>query len=205
MNTPSKLSRSFYERADVVQISKDLIGKVLCTQINGVLTKAEIVETEAYNGRTDKACHAHLQTRTKRTEVMYGPPGHAYIYLCYGIHHLFNIVTHKDGYADAVLIRGVKPLVGADHMVIRRGKEKLKPVIANGPGKLSQAMGITTDLNKTDLLRENIWVEDHQNHIRSDQIIASKRIGVDYAGEDALLPWRFTLKGSKWISKKPGA
>lgn len=197
----AKLPRSFYGRKDVVQISRELIGKVLCTYFDGNLTAGLIVETEAYNGRTDRACHAYPDVRTARTETIYGPPGHAYVYLCYGIHHLFNIVTNEEGLADAILIRGIKPLDGIDKMTQRRGREKADPVLTNGPGKLSQALGITTDENEVDLLGNRIWVEDRGIMVSESKIAASPRIGVDYAGEDAKLPWRFTLRGSKWISK----
>jgi DNA-3-methyladenine glycosylase len=198
---PNILPRSFYERDDVVQISKDLIGKVLCSKIDGVYTAGVIVETEAYNGRTDSACHAFPDVRTPRTATLYGKPGLAYVYLCYGIHHLFNVVTNKEGLADAVLIRAVEPLEGEELMVDRRDKKKLAHVITNGPGKLSQALGITTSLNGTDLLGDTLTIEERNIKISQDDIEASKRIGVDYAGEDANLPWRFTLKGSKWVSK----
>jgi DNA-3-methyladenine glycosylase len=160
-----------------------------------------IVETEAYNGRNDKACHAHLNTRTKRTEVMYGEPGHAYVYLCYGIHNLFNIVTNREGLADAILIRTIEPLEGIDEMLIRRNKEKLGPSVGNGPGILSQALAINRDHYGIDLLGDTIWIEDRQIKVNDDSIEASERIGIDYAEEDAKLPWRFTLKGSKWVSK----
>jgi DNA-3-methyladenine glycosylase len=197
----SKLPPAFYERDNVVQISRELLGKVLCTDINGVYSSGTIVETEAYNGRTDRACHAYPDVRTKRTNTLYESPGIAYIYLCYGIHHLFNVVTNREGFADAVLVRSVKPLEGAEHMLQRRKKEKLKPVIANGPGKLSQALGITTSLNETDLTGNTIWIEDRGIEVSKGQIKESKRIGVDYAGEDADLPWRFTLKNSEWLSR----
>lgn len=197
----SKVPRTFYKRDDVVQISKDLIGKVLCTHFDGILTSGMIVETEAYNGRTDAACHAYPDVRTSRTETLYGPPGFAYVYLCYGIHHLFNVVTNREGVADAILVRAVKPMDGIEEMIKRRGKEKLNPVITNGPGKMSQALGITTARNETDLLGDKIWVEERGFSFSSNEIKASTRIGVDYAGEDARLPWRFTLKGSEWVSK----
>ncbi|SMO92948.1 DNA-3-methyladenine glycosylase [Gracilimonas mengyeensis] len=198
---PKKLPRSFYERDDVVQISRELIGKVLCTNFDGVVTSGIITETEAYNGRTDRACHAYPEVRTKRTETMYGAPGHAYVYLCYGIHHLFNIVTNQEGLADAILVRSLQPVEGIDKMLERRNKEKAAPVITNGPGKLSQALGITTDYDKTDLGGDTIWIEDRGLEQDSQAIEASTRIGVDYAGEHAKLPWRFTLKNSDWISK----
>src|SRR5690554_1482401 len=129
-----KLPRSFFERDDVVGITRELIGKVLCTQIDGQLTSGIIVEAEAYNGREDRACHAYPNIRTERTSIIYEAPGFAYVYLCYGIHHLFNIVTNKEGLADAILVRGVEPLDGIDIMLERRGKEKLHPTLTNGPG-----------------------------------------------------------------------
>ncbi|MTI87102.1 MAG: DNA-3-methyladenine glycosylase [Balneolaceae bacterium] len=197
----SKLSRSFYSRDDVVQISKELVGKYLCTHIEGEYTSGMIVETEAYNGRNDKACHAHGNTRTKRTEVMYGPPGHAYVYLCYGIHHLFNVVTNKTNLADAVLIRAIKPIDGINLMLERRNKQALHPSVGAGPGILSQALGITTALDGIDLLGNQIWIEDRGYDIPEEDISPGLRIGVDYAGKDAQLPWRFSLRKSKWVSK----
>lgn len=195
-----KLPRSFYERDNVVQISRELIGKVLCTYYKGTLTAGMITETEAYNGRTDRACHAYPDVRTNRTETLYGPPGHAYVYLCYGIHHLFNVVTNHEGLADAILIRAVKPLDGIEKMIQRRAKEKLSPNLTNGPGKLSQALGITTTCDRTKLNSNKIWIEDRGYEIQREEITASTRIGVDYAGEHAQLPWRFFLKDSEWVS-----
>lgn len=197
----TKLSREFFERDDVVQISRDLIGKELYTNLGGTVTSGIIVETEAYNGRTDRACHAYPDVRTARTETIYGPPGFAYVYLCYGIHHLFNIVTNKEGLADAILVRAVEPVKGIDKMLERRGREKLDPTVTNGPGKLSQALGITTDHDQTNLFGDTLWIEERERKVKDSEIKASARIGVDYAGEDAKLPWRFTLKGSSWVSK----
>lgn len=197
-----KIPRSFFERDNVVQISKELIGKVLCTNFGGCLTAGIIVETEAYNGRTDQACHAYPHVRTPRTETIYGPPGFSYIYLCYGIHHLFNIVTNREGLADAILIRGIEPIEGVKEMMKRRGREKLTPAITNGPGKLSQAMGIRTAHNKTDLTGDKIWLEERGVNLEKAEIEAGTRIGVEYAGADAQLPWRFILKNSKWVSRR---
>ncbi len=196
----SKLPRSFYERDDVVQIAKDLLGKVLCTNFDGVVTSGMIVETEAYNGRTDKACHSHIHGKTKRTEIMFGEPGFAYVYLCYGIHHLFNVVTNSKGRADAVLIRGIEPLDGTDHILSRRNKVKLDRSVGGGPGIASQALGITTKHYGTDLLGSHIWIEDRDIVIQDSDILASPRVGVDYAGEDAKLPWRFRVKENPFTS-----
>ena len=197
---PDKLPISFYERDDVVQIARELLGKVLCTNFEGIVTKGIIVETEAYNGRSDKACHAHFAGKTNRTKIMYERGGLAYVYLCYGIHHLFNIVTNKEGCADAVLVRGIEPLEGIDHILERRSKKKLERSVGGGPGIASQALGITTDNYGTDLLGDNIWIENDNKILHSEDIIASPRVGVDYAGEDALLPWRFRIKDNKFTS-----
>lgn len=197
-----KLSRSFYRQQNVVQISRGLIGKVICTHIQNQLTAGMITETEAYCGRNDKACHANNGLRTGRTEVMYGPPGHAYIYLCYGIHHLFNVVTNREGLADAVLVRSIQPVEGESFILGRRGMKELKPIVSNGPGKLTQALGITTFDDGTDLMGNRIWIEDRGHPILDSQIIASTRIGVEYAGDHAKRPWRFYLKNSTWISKR---
>ncbi|MGB0346173.1 MAG: DNA-3-methyladenine glycosylase [Balneolaceae bacterium] len=195
-----KLPLSFYERDDVVQIAQDLLGKVLCSNIDGIVTKGIVVETEAYNGRNDKACHAHFAGKTNRTKIMYDRGGLAYVYLCYGIHHLFNIVTNIEGFADAVLVRGIEPIEGIEHILKRRNKKKLERTVGGGPGIASQALGIKTHHYGTDLLGDLIWIEDHNNVLQNAQIITSPRVGVDYAGEDALLPWRFRIKDNKFTS-----
>lgn len=187
------LEPSFYQNDDVVDVSKRLLGKVLCSQIGSVFTAGVITETEAYCGRNDKACHANNGKRTPRTEVMFGEPGRAYIYLCYGIHHLFNVVTNQKGLADAVLIRGIKPIEGIDVMKSRRRMKSLGN-LTNGPGKLTQALGITTDFNKSNLLQPPIWIEDREIQISESNIKVTKRIGVEYAEEDAKKPWRFVVK-----------
>ncbi len=192
-----KLPRSFYQRSDVVQIAKDLLGKVLITQVEGVLTAGKIVETEAYCGRNDKACHANGK-RTPRTEIMYRSGGHAYVYLCYGIHHLFNVVTNVEGLADAVLIRALEPLQGFDAMNERRNYTNAK--LASGPGTLSQAMGIKVHMTGEDLCDDQIWIAGRSKP-EPIKILADTRIGVEYAEEDALKPWRFVIAGNKFVSK----
>lgn len=187
------LPKSFYENADVVDASRKLLGKVICTNIHSGFTAGIITETEAYCGRNDKACHANNGLRTARTEVMYGEPGHAYIYLCYGIHHLLNVVTNQEGLADAVLIRGVRPLEGVDIMIERRNITNHKN-LANGPGKLTQALGITTGLNAVNLSKPPLWIEDRGIEFQEKEIKITPRIGVDYAEEDALKPWRFVIE-----------
>ncbi len=199
MHTPLPLN--FYLRNNVVQIARELIGKALCTCIDGHLAKGIIVETEAYCGATDQACHAYGGRRTRRTETMFGTGGKAYVYLCYGIHHLFNIVTNVEGQADAVLIRAVEPLVGLDNMLRRRGIAKAVPGLTAGPGSLSKALGITTFHNGTKLDGVDIWLENPGQAVPDSDVLASPRVGVGYAGEDALLPWRFRRKGNPWCSK----
>lgn len=188
---PMKLPRSYYLQSDVVAIGKDLIGKVICTYINSEYSSAIITETEAYAGIHDKAAHVYGDKRTKRTETMYQQGGHAYVYLCYGIHHLFNIVTNIEGIPNAVLLRGVQPLEGLGTMKSRRGKEKIDKAFSSGPGTATQALGIKTKHDHTDLLGDLIWLEDRGIKIKQKEIVVGPRIGVDYAGEDALLPYRF--------------
>ena len=198
-----QLPRSFYTHADVVAISKELLGKVLCTRIDGELTSGIIVETEAYHGPEDKASHAYGGRRTARTEIMYARGGTAYIYLCYGIHHLFNVVTATKDVPHAILIRAVEPLEGIDLMLERRSMTSLHPRLTAGPGALSVALGIHTGWSGTDLLHKNspIWIEDRAITVTSKQIIASHRVGVSYAGEWAQMPWRFRIKGNSWVSR----
>lgn len=197
-----KLGFDFYQRENVVQISKQLLGKVLCTQIgNAPVTRGRIVETEAYSGRNDKACHANNGLRTNRTEVMYRAGGVAYVYLCYGIHHLFNVVTNVKNKADAVLIRGIEPIDGISTILQRRNAEQLAPSVAAGPGRLTQALGITTDLTGISLTGNRIWIEDRSKNIMPEEVDRSPRIGVDYAEEHAERPWRFFIRDNKWVSK----
>ena len=186
------LNKDFYGRPDVVQISKDLLGKVLCTYFENTLTAGVITETEAYCGRNDKACHANDGTRTRRTEVMYGEPGNSYVYLCYGIHHLFNVVTNEAGLADAVLIRGIRPVDGLSLMKERRDLTSQKS-LSDGPGKLTQALGIKTSMSGRSLMEPPVWIEDRNLTIDHENISATPRIGVDYAGEHAKRKWRFLL------------
>ncbi len=199
-NSNNLLPYTFYSNPDVVDVSRKLLGKVLCSGIDGSYTSGIIIETEAYCGRNDKACHANNGLRTNRTEVMYGDPGHAYIYLCYGIHHLFNVVTNVNGLADAVLIRSVYPLDGIDIIKERRRIKKISN-LTDGPGKLTKALGITTSLNKTNLSKPPVWIEERGITINPANINSSPRVGVDYAGEDAKRPWRFTINPTLFVGK----
>jgi DNA-3-methyladenine glycosylase len=196
-----KLSYSFYEQKDVVSIAVQLLGKQLFTLIEGKLVGGTIVETEAYNGVIDKASHAYGGRFTPRTSIMYEAGGVSYVYLCYGIHHLFNVVTGIKGSPHAVLIRGLEPIVGIDTMLMRRKMPTLASRITAGPGALAQALGIDKKLNAKDLLGEEIWIEDNGISYKKEQITSSPRVGVAYAEDDALLPYRFYIKGNKYVSK----
>lgn len=197
------LPEDFYTRKHVVQIAKDLLGKVLVTDFEGISTSGMIVETEAYAGVGDKASHAYGGRRTARTETMYSRGGVAYVYLCYGIHHLFNVVTNAEDIPHAVLIRAVEPLEGLDMMLARRGKPKLTPQLTAGPGALSQALGINT--GHTGLsLNTHIIIEDRGIKILPRDIVAGTRVGVAYAEEDAYLPYRFWVKDNPYVSKGKG-
>lgn len=196
-----KLSYSFYEQKDVVSVAVQLLGKQLFTLIEGKLVGGTIVGTEAYNGVIDKASHAYGGRFTPRTSIMYEAGGVSYVYLCYGIHHLFNVVTGIKGSPHAVLIRGLEPIVGIDTMLIRRKMPTLASRITAGPGALAQALGIDRKLNAKDLLSEEIWIEDNGISYKKEQIILSPRVGVAYAEDDALLPYRFYIKGNKYVSK----
>jgi len=195
-----KLEISWYEHNDVVEMAKMLLGKVLCSNIDGQVTKGMIVETEAYSGDNDKACHANGQKKTERNKIMFAHGGHAYVYLCYGIHHLFNVVTNKEGSADAVLIRAVEPVDGLEFMLSRRKMKKLEKRLTGGPGVLTEALGIKTSHYAARLDEDTIWIEDNEP-IAPGEIVETTRIGVDYAEEDALKPWRFYIKENKWVSK----
>ncbi|MEK6616519.1 MAG: DNA-3-methyladenine glycosylase [Bacteroidota bacterium] len=186
-----KLSRDFYTRNDVVKIAQELLGKVLFTKINGEITSGIIIETEAYAGITDRASHAFGNRRTERTEIMYSIGGTAYVYFCYGMHHLFNVVTNEKNIPHAVLIRAIKPLDGTELILKRRNKKKLEMKICSGPGTVSQGLGIKTFHTGTNLLSKIIWIEERGIKISKSDIIKKTRIGVDYAGADALLPYRF--------------
>lgn len=192
-----KINLSFYLRDDVVEVAKDLLGMYLFSRVGDQRTGGKIVETEAYCGRGDKACHANGK-RTPRTEVMYGQGGVAYVYLCYGIHHLINVVTNQHGMADAVLIRAIEPVFGLDVMKERRKNAKK---LTSGPGTLTQALGIKSTMTGTSLLEDDIWIAKPKQP-RNFEIQSDVRIGVDYAEEDALRPWRFIIKGNDYVSKK---
>lgn len=198
-----KLDREFYQSGSVTEIAKQLIGKALVTDIDGAITKGLIVETEAYSWK-ERGCHAFEGRKTARNSVMFEDGGLAYVYLCYGIHEMFNVVTNRQGVAEAVLIRALEPLEGVELMKRRRGNKTTALHLTSGPGKLTKALGIDRRLNGKPLDKHEVWIEDLGKTIAKKDIEASSRIGIDYAGEDASLPWRFTLRGNVWVSREPG-
>jgi len=195
------LPLSFYLRTDVVKIAKELLGKILVTNWNNEFTSGRIVETEAYAGESDKASHA-FKGRTARTEVMFGEGGTAYVYLCYGIHQMFNIVTGKKGIPHAVLIRAVEPLAGIDNMLKRMDRKKLDESITRGPGNVGKSFGFHTSQCGISLFSDELYIADDGFKIPRSKIGASPRVGVDYAGEHAAWHYRFFIKGNKYVSGK---
>jgi len=198
------LPLDFYRRPDVVQISRELLGKFLVTNFDGQRTAGMIVETEAYAGITDRASHAYNGRHTSRTRVMYRAGGVAYVYLIYGMYHLFNIITNREGVPHAVLIRALEPSEGLEVMMRRRGLSKPDARLTAGPGRLTQALDITTAHNGLELTGASIWLEDRGVNIRVQDIVAGPRVGVAYAGPDAQKPWRFRIKGNPWVSVSRG-
>jgi len=197
----SKLPKSYYNNTDTLFLAEDLLGKVLYTQKDGMLTGGRIVETESYFGVMDKASHAFNGKRTSRTEPMYREGGVAYVYLCYGIHHLLNIVTSGAADPQCVLIRSIEPLVGIDVMALRRHVLPEKPSFSNGPGSAAKALGIDASFNDALLTDDRIWIEDQGLKYNPAQIGKAARIGIAYAKEHAPLPLRFFVKESKYARK----
>lgn len=197
-----KVPLSFYNRKDVVQIARELLGKIIVTNFNGMITSGRIVETEAYVGIIDKASHSFAGKRTARNEHMYCAAGTAYIYICYGMHQMFNIVTNEKEIPDAVLIRSVEPLKGIDIMLKRTNKKTLDKTLTRGPGNVGKALGISKEYSGLFLLDEKIYLLNDNYKIENENIRISKRIGVESAGRDALLPYRFYLKGNRYVSGK---
>jgi DNA-3-methyladenine glycosylase len=196
----SILPRSFYTRSDTIAVARELLGKYLVTRVGGLVTAGMITETEAYEGIGDRASHAFGNRRTRRTEIMYSIGGTAYVYLCYGVHSLFNVVSDRENIPNAVLIRGIRPSDGIDVMLARAGKKTVPKGFGIGPGNLSKLMGIHFSMTGLDLTvctckgsETEIWIEDRGDVPAPGEIRITPRIGVDYAGEDALRPNRFLI------------
>lgn len=198
-----KLPVQFYQGTDVVLIAKQLIGKIIFTKFNGVITSGRIVETEAYVGLTDRASHSFAGKRTARNEHMYAPAGIAYVYICYGMHHLFNIVSNAKDKPDAVLIRAVEPMEGIDIMLKRTGKMKLDNTLTKGPGNAAKALGISKEHSGISLVKADIYIASDGYNVTEASIGVSRRIGVEGSGDAALLPYRFYVKGNPFVSSYP--
>jgi len=192
---------SYYQNENVVALASDLLGKFLFTNIDNHLTGGIITETEAYAGITDKASHAYNGRRTARTEIMYHQGGVSYVYFTYGMHYLFNVVTGKKEIPHAVLIRAIYPTIGGEVMLKRTGKTQINYQLTNGPAKMTKSLGITKKQNGIPLNSNIVWIEDRGVSVALEDVQATPRIGVDYAGEDALLPYRFVLNYCKYIKK----
>jgi DNA-3-methyladenine glycosylase len=201
--TMKKLPLSFYDREDVLSIARELLGKILVTNFDNEITSGRIVETEAYVGHVDRASHSFGGRRTQRNEHMYSPPGSAYVYICYGMHQMMNVVTNKKDIPDAVLIRALEPIDGISIMLRRTGKKKLDNTLTRGPGNVGKAMGIFKKHSGLHLLDEQIYIAKDSRKLKEEEIGISRRIGVEGAGEHASLPYRFYIKGNSFVSGSP--
>jgi DNA-3-methyladenine glycosylase len=190
------LPRSFYARP-VLVVARDVIGKILVHETHEGRVTGRIVEAEAYRGPEDRAAHSYGGRRTARTEAMYGPPGHAYVFFVYGMHHHVNLVTTKEGAPHAVLLRAVEPLEGVELMAARRGRKPTDRELTNGPGKLCVAFGIDRRAYGADLCKRPLFLADGPR----GRVVRSPRIGIDYAGEWVARPWRFYEQGNPWVSR----
>ena len=200
--SPKKLDTRFYDRKDVLKIARDLLGKILVTQWEGIRSSGRIVETEAYAGVHDRASHAFGGRRTARSEHLYGAPGTVYIYVCYGMHHLFNVITNKKNIPHGVLIRALEPLEGVDDMLKRTGKPIADYTLTKGPGNLARALGLSKLHSGGNLMSDEIFIEDDGFRYTDDQVQITKRIGVESAREDAELPYRFIVRGNPYVSAR---
>ena len=200
METFQKLGADFYNRSNVIRVANELLGKLLVTRFDGKLSSGRIVETEAYAGIVDRASHAWNGRRTSRTEIMYGEPGIAYVYLCYGIHQMFNVVTNKKDIPHAILIRALEPVEGIDIMLQRTKKKKADFTLTRGPGNVTKALGIFTHHTGMSLMGDELFIADDGYKVIKKDILATRRIGVDYAGSDAELLYRFILKNNRYVS-----
>lgn len=201
------INKEFYNRS-AVDVAKDLLGKVLVREVDGKILKGKIVETEAYIGEGDKACHAYNGRRTKRTEPLYGEGGISYIYFIYGLYHCLNVVTREENVAEAVLIRALEPLNEFDYISQIRYKKDFNELtktqiknLANGPSKLCLAYLIDKNLNEDKLYEKGeLYIEEHESE--DFEIVETKRIGIDYSEEAKDFLWRFYIKNNNFISKK---
>jgi DNA-3-methyladenine glycosylase len=196
-----KLPKEFYIREDTLTIAKELLGKYIFTNINDIVTGGIIVETEAYLGPLDEGSHAFNNKRSERNDAMYSEGGITYMYICYGIHNMLNVVTGPKDSSHAILIRALEPTVGIETMMSRRNNSSVKK-LCNGPGVLSQALGLNKSHNKINLISSQIWVEDRNIYLKEEEIKATPRIGLGCKEPYLNMPWRFIIKDNPFISKR---
>ncbi len=196
-----KLPVDFYTREDVVAVARELVGKIIVSRTGGQSTAGRIVETEAYRAFTDRASHAYAGRRTPRNEAMYAPGGTLYVYICYGLHQMVNVVTNRKDVPDAVLIRAIEPIEGLEWMEIRTGKKRDDPTLTRGPGNVGKALGIHKAHSGSSLRGKEIFLAGDGWEMAPGDLGISPRIGVDSAGDDALRPYRFFLKGNLYVSR----
>lgn len=201
-----KLERNFYDRS-AVDVARDLLGKLLVHDVDGIRYSARIVETEAYCGITDKAAHSYGGRRTERVEVMYGKPGFSYVYFVYGMHFCFNVVSSSKDDPQAVLVRGVEPVEGLDMMAYNRFHMDYaalsctqKVSLTNGPAKLCKALALDRRHNGLDLCGSSLFIV--QGDVSPSSIVETTRIGIGYAEEAQDYPWRFYIAGNPYVSVK---
>ncbi len=196
----NKLPLSFYQR-DTFEVARELLGKYLVSNINNQLVAGKIVEVEPYLGTWDRASHSYPFKKTPRTEVQFANGGVAYVYFVYGMYYQFCIVTETEGIPNVILIRALEPVYNVDVMQQRRGENVKEINLTNGPGKLCISLGIDKNLYGESLVGNKLWLADNKD-VKKDDIVCSSRIGIDYAGEFAKLPWRFYIKNNKFVSKQ---
>lgn len=196
------LPKSFYQNSDVLQVAKSLVGKVLVSDIEGILTSGRIVETEAYRGSDDKGCHSFIHGKTDRTAVMFEEGGVAYVYICYGMHHMINVVTNMENRADAVLIRAIQPLIGQDIMLQRRGKIFKSHHLSGGPGKVCQCLNIDKTLNNIAYYLSDSPIRIYDDGYSAAEVAATPRVGMSmHVAEFTNNPWRFYEKNNSYVSR----
>jgi len=200
---PPRLERDFYTRADTLRVARELLGKRLVVPAaGGARVSGRVVEVEAYLGAEDRAAHSYGGRRTRRTETMFAAGGTAYVFFVYGMHHQFNVVTGPEGLPHAVLVRAVEPEEGTELMRGRRPVSKERE-LTSGPGKLCRALGIDLSFDGEDLTEGGrVWLEEAGVRLEPEQVAGGPRIGVAYAAEDALKPWRFWVEGNAYVSRQ---
>ena len=196
-----KLTTDFYQREDTLQIARDLLGKSVFSSIDGELCGGIIIETEAYMGPDDRGSHTFNNLRTPRNEMMFSAGGVVYMYICYGIHNMLNIVTGSSNTPHAILIRAIEPNLNLEVMRDRRNISNDDIRLCKGPGALCKALGLNKTHNGTDLQSDIIWVEDKNFRYSDSQIKATPRVGMNFEGEYKSIPWRFYAKGNKYVSR----